>query len=287
MEDRPYPMTGKLFAEGTPWGAVLNPTIGEILKPVRTLPETRLRLGKDGRDIRAVLENINNRIKNTGNENDDMLIVRGTDIRNASYTPYANPGDGSMNISFVNGQAVAPGIGYMDDILKLKEFVPANGQINGHNSMSLLYENNELSETAIGITQDIRNTSYDADLVINNILTAINDKIKNRGNKYMKGNSNSAFSSYSNNTPDLSQGTYVYQNLVNQRNVFNSNYYADNFDYSMIDKSLANNYIRDFTGSVRELSGIYNFLGEFAFGEDSWTFELENANAMTSFSRHF
>ena len=63
IDDRPYPLTGKLFAEGTPWGAVLNPTIGEIIKPVRMLPEIKKRLGNDGRDIRTVVEGINNRIK--------------------------------------------------------------------------------------------------------------------------------------------------------------------------------------------------------------------------------
>lgn len=289
MEDRPYPMTGKMFAEGTPWGAVLNPTIGEILKPVRTLPETRLRMGKDGRDIRAVLENINERIKNRGNRNDDMLIVRGTDIRNASYIPYASPNDGSINISFVNGQASAPGIGYMNNISDLKEFIPANGEINGDISLPLIQGDTELGQTAIGITQDIRQTSYSADLVANEILSTINDGIKKLGAKFSSygGFSNSAYNTGSNNLPDLTQGTYVYQNLVNKRNVFNSNYYADNFDYRMVDKNLANNYIKDFTHSIRELSGIYNFLGELAFGEESWTFELENANAMTSFSRHF
>lgn len=284
MEDRPYPMTGKMFAEGTPWGAVLNPTIGEILKPVRTLPETRLRLGKDGRDIRSVVENINERIKNRANENDDMLVIKGTDIRNASYLPYASPRDGSMNISFRDGKAVAPGTGYMNGISNLKDFVPANGIVSGNENIPMIEGNTELGQTAIEMTQDIKQTSYNADLVVNEILTSINDGIKKIGAK-LGGYGGTP--SHGGGMPDLSQGTYVYQNLVNQRNVFDSNYYADNFTYDMVDKSIANNYMKDFTGSVRELSGIYNFLGELAFGEDSWTFELENANSMTSFSRHF
>ena len=289
MEDRPYPMTGKMFSEGTPWGAVLNPTIGELLKPVRTLPETRLRLGKDGRDIRAVVEGINERIKNIGNDNDNMLIVKGTDIRNASYIPYANPGDGSINITFRDGLATAPGIGYMEDISKLKDFIPANGETYGNQDLPLIQGDTELGQTAIEITQDIKQTSYNADLVVNKIISSINDGIKKIGAKFSGygGYSNSAYSTNANNMPNLEESTYVYQNLVNQRKVFNSNYYDDNFDYSMVDKNLANNYLKDFTGSIRELSGIYNFLGGLAFGEDSWTFELENANNMTSFSRRF
>lgn len=266
MEDRPYPMTGKMFAEGTPWGAVLNPTIGEILKPVRTLPETRLRLGKDGRDIRSVIENINERIKNRANENDDMLIIKGTDIRNASYLPYASPRDGSINISFRDGKATAPGIGYMKGISNIKNFVPANGVVSGNENIPMIQGDTELGQTAIEMTQDIKQTSYNADLVVNEILTSINDGIKKIGAK-LGGYGGTP--SPGGSMPDLSQGTYVYQNLVNQRNVFDSNYYADNFTYDMVDKSIANNYMKDFTGSVRELSGIYNFLGELAFGEDS------------------
>ncbi|MEG1494745.1 MAG: hypothetical protein RR406_00375 [Bacilli bacterium] len=270
MEDRPYPMTGKMFSEGTPWGAVLNPTIGEILKPVRTLPEVRRRLGNDGRDIRSVVEGINERIKNRANENDDMLIIKGTDIRNASYIPYASPNDGSMNITFRDGMAMAPGIGYMEDVSNLKGFVPANGEINGNMDMSLVDGDTEFEQAAIGITQELKQTSYDSNLVVNDILSNINKGIKNLGAKFTSyaGGSNSAYST-DGTMPDLAQGTYVYQNLVNQRKVFNSNYYADNYDYKMLDRNIANNYMRDFTGSVRELSGIYNFLGGLAFGEDS------------------
>lgn len=216
-----------------------------------------------------------------------MLIVRGTDIRNASYIPYASPKDGSINITFRDGIATAPGIGYMQDISNIKDFIPANGTVKGEHYLSVLNDT-EFGQTTTEISNDIKNTSYNADLVVNQILSSINDGIKQLGAKFSGYHSignNSAYNS--SNMPDLSQGTYVYQNLVNQRNVFNSNYYADNYDYRMVNKSLAKNYLRDFSGSMRELSGIYNFLGEFAFGEESFSFELENANAMTSFSRHF
>lgn len=132
MDERPYPLTGKLFSEGTPWGAVLNPTIGEMIKPVRMLPEIKKRLGNDGRDIRTVVQGINERIKGRANKNDDMLILRGTDIRTATYTPYANTGDGYMNIQFNNGQVMAPGIGFMDGVNKLNNAgIVATGQVQG------------------------------------------------------------------------------------------------------------------------------------------------------------
>lgn len=61
-----------------------------------------------------------------------MLILRGTDIRTATYTPYANTGDGYMNIQFNNGQVMAPGIGFMDGISKLNNAgIVATGQVQG------------------------------------------------------------------------------------------------------------------------------------------------------------
>lgn len=35
--DRPYPMTGPMFEELTPWGPILNATIGQIIKPQRMM----------------------------------------------------------------------------------------------------------------------------------------------------------------------------------------------------------------------------------------------------------
>lgn len=51
-DDRPYPVSGKLFADGTPWGAILNPTIGEIIKPVKEMQPDRLR---NGIDLKALM----------------------------------------------------------------------------------------------------------------------------------------------------------------------------------------------------------------------------------------
>ncbi|MFP9035736.1 hypothetical protein, partial [Enterococcus faecalis] len=87
------PLTAKMFSEGTPWGAILNPTVGQLLKPVRMLPQARRQLkhGRVGEDINSVLYRINERIKNKESYDDDMVIVTGTDIRNAQYAPFSHP----------------------------------------------------------------------------------------------------------------------------------------------------------------------------------------------------
>ena len=281
MDERPYPLTGKMFSEGTPWGAILNPTVGEILKPVRMLPEVKKRLGNDGRDIRSVVEGINDRIKNRGRQNnDDMMIIRGTDIRNARYVPYANPGDGQMNISFNNGQAITPGTGYMEGLETFKNFSIATGEVKGSPDSYAIDPNGEF-------IQEIASTSYDAKNAVNGMIESINSGIKQLAARFGGYQANNPGAYTEPNLPDKSQGTYVYQNLVNQRNQFNSNYYKSNYDPRMIDKSLTNDYIKDATYSIKQLSGIYGFLNDFAFGEQSYSFRYENAGQMASFSRNF
>ena len=46
-DDRPYLISGPMFTEGTPWGAVLNPTLGALIKPEREEHPGRVRNGID------------------------------------------------------------------------------------------------------------------------------------------------------------------------------------------------------------------------------------------------
>lgn len=279
IDERPYPLTGKLFSEGTPWGAILNPTIGEILKPVRMLPEIKKRLGNDGRDIRTVIHGINERIKRKADKNDDMLVLRGTDIRTATYTPYANTGDGYINLQFNNGQIIAPGIGYMDSINKLDANIIATGQVQDQTDLPIINLNNE-------VIQEITSISYDTQNAVNEIVGAINNNIKKLAARFT-GHEETNPAYMMGVMPNRNQSTYIYTNLINTRNQFNSEYYASISNPGMINKNLASDYLKDATYSMGQLSGIYGFLNDFVFGETSYSFRYENAGQMTSFSRHF
>ena len=288
MDERPYPLTGKLFSEGTAWGAILNPTLGEMIKPVKMLPEVKRRLGSDGRDARNVLRALNDKIKAKGNKNDNALIFEGTDIRNAKYYSYGNPGDGYMNINIANGQASSKGIDFMDGVPKLhKSVVPTGEVIAGNSSYGSAYnEGGELIDPNSELIQEFSSISYDTKSAVNDIVGGINNAIKSLASKFGGYRSNQI--SYTPGImPDRSQGTYVYTNLVNQMNQRNLKYYDDISTGDMIDKSLVNSYLKDGAHSIKQLSGIYNFLGELAFGEDSYTFQYANAGAMTSTSRRF
>lgn len=60
FEDMPYVKSGPMFTEGTPWGAVLNPTIGALIKPEEDLHTIRFRHGVD---ILGVVKTANESIR--------------------------------------------------------------------------------------------------------------------------------------------------------------------------------------------------------------------------------
>ena len=283
--DRPYPLTGKMFSEGTLWGDILNPTLGELLKPVKMLPEVRRRLGHDGRDAKAVIEELNNKIKHRGKQNKDVLILEGTDIRNARYYAYGNPGDGDINVHIANGKISSPGISYMESLPEIdKKFVPTGKVIEQNESGQ--YVDNIVHENNI-IAQAISQNDTDSKIVVNGIISGINSAIKSLGKKVGRRDNRVSASYTPSNIPDGSEGTYVYTNLVNQINQRNLQYYDDRSNPGMVDKSLMNNYLNDAKHSLKEMSGIYNFLGELAFKSDGYSFRYANAGAMTSSSRRF
>ena len=78
--------------------------------------------------------------------------------------------------------------------------------------------------------------SYDAQQAVNGIVSTINNNIKKLAARF--GGYEEVNPAYTMGTmPDKTQGTYVYTNLVNKRNQFNSDYYASISNPGMIDKT--------------------------------------------------
>ena len=70
-EDRPYMQTAPLFSTGTPWGAILNPTLGEIIKPVKNMHRLETKRGLI--DPRTLIAERNARIKAKANKNNNLI----------------------------------------------------------------------------------------------------------------------------------------------------------------------------------------------------------------------
>lgn len=96
-EDRPYPISGPMFAQDTPWGIVLNPTIGELIKPQVKMNQDRLDDG--GTDVKAIIYQINKHIHDTADSNHAYAMVFDREqITAGEYTGYAHPALGQYNI---------------------------------------------------------------------------------------------------------------------------------------------------------------------------------------------
>lgn len=96
-EDRPYPVSGPMFEQNTPWGIVLNPTIGELIKPVVRMNEDRLT--DDGQDVKAIIYGINKHIRDTASGDHAYAMVFDREqITAGEYTAYSNPSLGQYNI---------------------------------------------------------------------------------------------------------------------------------------------------------------------------------------------
>ena len=288
--DRPYPVTSKMFTEGTVWGAVLNPTIGEALKPVKMLPEAKRRLGKDGRDAVAIIERLNTRIKQRANEKDDLLIVNGTDIRNAEYVPYGNPESDEVNVSFANGQATIKGIDFMDQVKNIREYEAPDGltytnETVDYNTGVISKQQKYIISKAETFVDELGRSTYDSTQLTRsatNMIQKINTSIKRRGREAKARN----IDNYS-LMPNKNEGTFVYRNLANERLNFDNQYYTEHEMNEMADRRVYADYGRDIKHSLKEINGIYGFLADKMFGTDTYTYRYANAGEMTSFSRGF
>lgn len=137
-EDRPYLESGPLFESNTLQGLILNPTLGEIIKPKRKYHEDRMWFG---RDVKAVMYHMNQQIQEQSQDNRYIIYQNGrlgvydftafdhpTDneyvqsgdqqyapqapmyASAADYVKYINP-DGTVNPEVANLQPVTSGTG--------------------------------------------------------------------------------------------------------------------------------------------------------------------------------
>lgn len=114
-EDRPYPMTGRLFSEYTPWGAVLNPTLGELIKPRRRMHTDRL--DENFVDVRWLIEQRNREILAKAQEKQGYLVQFAEgQITPVNFTPLGAPTPSQRVLQFraIDGSIVPVGeyVGY-------------------------------------------------------------------------------------------------------------------------------------------------------------------------------
>lgn len=103
-DDRPYALSGPLFQEGTPWGAILNPTLGKILKPEKELHPYRFRNGVDAKGlIHEINLSIQQAARNLTDTND--ILINGNSFMPVDYNNYNAPTEDTKVLSYQIGQS--------------------------------------------------------------------------------------------------------------------------------------------------------------------------------------
>ena len=104
-EDRPYPVSGSMFADSTPWGIVLNATIGDLIKPKIKMHTNRL---QDGQDVQAIIYHINEAIRNK--ENSNLFYMEMGRLKSMAFNAYNAPTYSERIVSVNNeGEVTAAG----------------------------------------------------------------------------------------------------------------------------------------------------------------------------------
>ena len=97
MEDRPYLLSAPLFEQGTLQSLVLNPTLGEIIKPQRHYHEDRIWFGKD---VKAIMYQMNQKIHQSEDEDNRYIIFQNGRLGVYDFRAFSHPTD----TEYVQGQ---------------------------------------------------------------------------------------------------------------------------------------------------------------------------------------
>lgn len=97
MEDRPYLLSAPLFEQGTLQSLVLNPTLGEIIKPQRHYHEDRMWFGKD---VKAIMYQMNQKVHQSEDEDSRYIIFQNGRLGVYDFRAFSHPTD----TEYVQGQ---------------------------------------------------------------------------------------------------------------------------------------------------------------------------------------
>ena len=276
--DRPYPVSGKLFSDGTPWGAVLNPTIGEIIKPQKKMHQRELQ--GTAVDIRTIMANMNKHIKERSS-NRSMVKLNNGGFTPMEYVPLSMPdtSDAVYSINTKKGHLISAGFEGKDYTKNLPNinsvyFTVADKVSTLSNVRQAYISTNKNSNSHEGLTSVILslfNKSVSSGIVGQGTAKALVSNI-NRGIFAAAKNADRGVMNELGNLQD---------NVANIEAENQKNDYIE----KMISGDSKSDFVHDLFYSAGQLSGMYGFLAEQALPR-SKSYKLENAN-ITSFSTRF
>ena len=286
-EDRPYPVTGEMFSENTPWGIILNPTVGRILKPRRKMHEKEL--GGTLTDVRTLIANRNEEIRNKSTER-NIAKLNSSGFINMAFNPKSMPSlsEAVFSLSFANGKVTSAGFQgqqYAETLPNANAAtIPTVSTEKG-----VITDTNTKALTAINASKGSSVSNSDFKTNVTNIANNLIYLASSSGG-IQSGTAQSMVASVNNSIfakseikrqGAMNENYKAYIEPANKRSEKLKNDYLE----KMVDYSSKNEFVHNLIYSTSELSGMYGFLGETLIPR-SKGYQMEKAN-MGSFSNRF
>lgn len=279
--DRPYPVSGKMFAEGTPWGAILNPTIGAIIKPQIMMHKDELRNG-DMTDPRYLVAERNKAIMN---ESAEANVVR-LDKDGATpmfFAPKGKPSlseavfsmqiDGNkINVLGYEGSGYADSLGSIEDAKITKASDVTNnadgvGPATVNGMVIQRGDNDSANVNRLGVLIGLISSGSVDTKTASNMVASINRNTMQRAESYKGGVIVERARLHT--VPYTERAAADKQKFIQSLNLTSK---ADT--------------VHDLLYSGKELAGMYGFLFDQVIPEKKG-YRLAQAGTMTSMSRDF
>ena len=263
-EDRPYPVTGKMFDDGTPWGVVLNPTVGELLKPQRRMHQYELQ--GTTVDVRALIRKYNEQEK-AKSQNSYISIGARDGVSMVAPIPGAYPigEDGSVQPDY--------NVYYNDSDTAYYTGDPSQNQYITNNIGGYKVKGLNAADR-IRVSSGTNPIAFAASQILPlDIISQINEDTKTRGEYNVRGGY------YAGNFSATHEPIYSDSRQYDPT--------AENFDRSaFMDTRSIEEWLTDASYSAKELGGIYGFAFDLVFPPKQ-KYADAHAGAMTSFSGRF
>lgn len=308
--DRPYPVSAPMFSENTPWGIVLNPTIGELIKPKTKLNTDRM---DDGSDVLALIANINNQIRQTvlDDTEQNSIILNNGKLTPSIYVAYDHPTpnqiiyrSGYSGSRYINSDGEIDfdsTFGIPEEGVNMEEYAEAiennKGNIIASRQDGFISRNeSRYGSDRLGILDNVMLKSsvfrYPAE-IIKGVISNVENTITGRDNSGY--NYSGALSVIAQANKDIKEraiagdnGIFVGDKLSYNRSSINEIVNKDTEIQELVNRGSGYDLVHQTATATRLVAGIYGYMGNELLGLGDFNNKhIANAGNIDSFARSF
>lgn len=282
-DDRPYPLSGQMFSEETPWGAVLNSTIGDLIKPQIRMHKDRM---IDGVDSKALIYKINrDTLAIDKSDSDGNLIkLKNGAVEPVLFTAFNAPTMSErINTVSINSDktmgSMMTGFGEYSGGVSGEDYTSGSGSVNGL-PLSLsdetpkevklsLMEKAQIQGATGGVLSNMAMNFVTSNVAPTYQIRSLNEETKRKA------------------PSDKAQGVMTPEKIM-YSSVVNTMIDDSETISELLNMSSGDNMIRETATSARLVAGIYGYMGNRSLGfGDSNGKRMATASDIDSSARGF